>query len=130
MCMESLGSAVVARRLEGKVQFAFGWTMATTKERLGEIGGWEAMANHHSDDFELGNRIAAKGYRVELIREPVWMAFPKENVGEFLRHELRSALRLRNVRPAGYLGMIFTHGLPWAIAAAAVCFCSGVALAA
>ena len=125
MCMESVPSALVARRLEGKVQFAFGWTMATTKERLAEIGGWEAMANHHSDDFELGNRIAAKGYRVELIREPVWMVFPKENVGEFLRHELRWAIGLRNVRPAGYLGMIFTHGLPWAIAAAAVAFASG-----
>ncbi len=125
MCMESVPSALVARRLEGKVQFAFGWTMATTKERLAEIGGWEAMANHHSDDFELGNRIAAKGYRVELMREPVWMVFPKENVGEFLRHELRWAIGLRNVRPAGYLGMIFTHGLPWAIAAAAVAFASG-----
>ncbi len=125
MCMESVPSALVARRLEGKVQFAFGWTMATTKERLAEIGGWEAMANHHSDDFELGNRIAAKGYRVELMREPVWMVFPKERVREFLRHELRWAIGLRNVRPAGYLGMIFTHGLPWAIAAAAVAFASG-----
>jgi len=125
MCMESVPSALVARRLEGKVQFAFGWTMATTKERLAEIGGWEAMANHHSDDFELGNRIAAKGYRVELMREPVWMVFPKENVSEFLRHELRWAIGLRNVRPAGYVGMIFTQGLPWAIAAAAVAFASG-----
>ncbi len=125
MCMESVPSALVARRLEGKVQFAFGWTMATTKERLGEIGGWEAMANHHSDDFELGNRIAAKGYRVALMREPVWMVFPKENVGEFLRHELRWAIGLRNVRPAGYVGTILTQGLPWAIAAAAVAFASG-----
>ncbi len=125
MCMESVPSALVARKLEGKVQFAFGWTMATTKERLAEIGGWEAMANHHSDDFELGNRIAAKGYRVELIRQPVWMVFPKENVGEFLRHELRWAIGLRNVRPAGYVGMILTQGLPWAIAAAAVAVASG-----
>src|SRR5260370_20147018 len=122
MCMESVPSALVARRLEGKAQFAFGWTMATTKERLAEIGGWEAMANHHSDDFELGNRIAAKGYRVELMRRPVGMGFPKENGSEFLRHELRWAIGLRNVRPAGYVGMIFTQGLPWAIAAAAGAF--------
>lgn len=125
MCMESVPSALVARKLEGKVQFAFGWTMATTKERLQEVGGWEAMANHHSDDFELGNRIAAKGYRVELMREPVWMMFPRESFGEFLRHELRWAIGLRNVRPAGYVGMIFTHGLPWAIAAAAIAVASG-----
>jgi ceramide glucosyltransferase len=120
MCMDSVPSALVARRLEGKVQFAFGWTMATTKERLVEIGGWEAMANHHSDDFELGNRIAAKGHGVELMRKPVWMFFPKQSFRQYLRHELRWSIGLRNVRPAGYVGMIFTHGLPWAILAAVV----------
>ena len=125
MCMESVPSALVARKLEGKVQFAYGWTMATTKERLAEIGGWEAMANYHSDDFELGNRIAAKGHRVELMREPVWMVFSRETFDEFLRHELRWAVGLRNVRPVGYVGMIFAHGLPWAIAAAAVALASG-----
>jgi ceramide glucosyltransferase len=125
MCMDSVPSALVARRLEGKVQFAFGWTMATTKERLAQIGGWEAMANHHSDDFELGNRIAGKGYRVELMREPVSMNFPKEEFSEFLQHELRWSIGLRNVRPAGYAGMIFTHGLPWVILAALVAAVSG-----
>src|SRR5712692_6779700 len=125
MCMDSVPSALVARKLEGKVQFAYGWTMATTKERLTEIGGWEAMANHHSDDFELGNRIAGKGHRVELMREPVSMNFPKEKVNEFLQHELRWSIGLRNVRPAGYAGMIFTHGLPWVILAAMVAGVSG-----
>jgi len=125
MCMDSVPSALVARRLEGKVQFAFGWTMATTKQRLAEIGGWEAMANHHSDDFELGNRIAGKGYRVELMREPVSMNFPKEEFSEFLQHELRWSIGLRNVRPAGYAGMVFTHGLPWVILAALVAAVSG-----
>jgi ceramide glucosyltransferase len=125
MCMDSVPSALVARRLEGNVQFAFGWTMGTTKARLAEIGGWEAMANHHSDDFELGNRIAGKGHRVELMRKPVWMVFPEQSFGEFLRHELRWAIGLRNVRPAGYAGVIFTHGLPWAILAALVAAASG-----
>ena len=125
MCMDSVPSALVARRLEGNVQFAFGWTMATTKERLAEIGGWEAMANHHSDDFELGNRIAAKGHRVELMRQPVWMVFPKQSFSQFLIHELRWAIGLRNVRPVGYAGMIFAHGLPWTILAASVAAASG-----
>jgi ceramide glucosyltransferase len=125
MCMDSVPSALVARRLEGKVQFAFGWTMATTKARLAEVGGWESMANHHSDDFELGNRIAGKGHRVELMRQPVWMVFPEETFSDFLRHELRWAIGLRNVRPAGYAGMIFTHGLPWAILAASVAAATG-----
>jgi ceramide glucosyltransferase len=125
MSMDSVPSALIARKLEGGVQFAFGWTMATTKARLAEIGGWEAMANHHSDDFELGNRIAAKGHGVELMRKPVWMVFPKQRFTDYLRHEVRWAIGLRNVRPAAYAGMLFTHGLPWAILGALVAAASG-----
>ena len=125
MCADSAPDALVARKLEGKIQFAFGWTMATTKKVLAEIGGWEAMANHHSDDFELGNRVAKAGHRVELMRKPVWMVFPEERAAEFLRHEMRWAIGLRNVRPAGYLGMIFTHGLPLTVAATMVAASAG-----
>jgi len=125
MCMDSAPSALVARMLEGKMQFAYGWTMATTKKNLEEIGGWEAMANHHSDDFELGNRIAGRGYRVELMRKPVGMVFARESMAQYFRHELRWSIGLRNVRPLAYGGMIFTHGLPWAVAAAIVAFGAG-----
>jgi ceramide glucosyltransferase len=118
MSTDSVPNALVARKLEGKVQFAFGWTMATTKKHLAEIGGWEAMVDYNSDDFELGNRIARQGYRIELMREPVWMVFPKETLSEYLTHDLRWSIGLRNVRPVGYAGMLFTHGLPWAILAA------------
>jgi ceramide glucosyltransferase len=125
MCSDSLPSALIARRLEGGVQFAFGWTMATTKERLAEIGGWESMADHHSDDFELGNRIARRGHRVEIMREAVSVVFPRETIREVFRQELRWAIGLRNVRPVAYAGMIFTHGLPWAFLAAVVAASAG-----
>ena len=125
MCSDSLPSALVARKLEGGVQFAFGWTMATTKERLAEIGGWESMADHHSDDFELGNRIARSGHRVELMRETVSVVFPKETMQQLFGQELRWAIGLRNVRPLAYAGMVFTHGLPWAILAALVALSAG-----
>jgi ceramide glucosyltransferase len=111
------GAALVARELEG-LKFMMGSTMATTKERLAEIGGFEAMVNLHSDDYELGRRIAARGYWIELMAEPVWMAFPSQTLGAYLRHELRWAIGIRNIRPGGHFGMLFTHGLPWAIAAA------------
>jgi ceramide glucosyltransferase len=125
MCADSLPSALVARSFEGGVQFAFGWTMATTKERLAEIGGWESMADYHSDDFELGNRIAHRGHRVEFMREPVSVVFPKERPEDFYAQELRWAIGLRNVRPLAYVGLIFTHGLPWTILAAVVAGSAG-----
>ncbi len=116
---DASASAVIAQRFKA-MDFALGWTMATTKKRLREIGGFEAMADHHSDDFTLGNKIAKSGYRIELMRTPVGMVFPKERLRQFLRHELRWSVMLRNIRPIGYLGLALTFGLPWTLLAAAV----------
>jgi ceramide glucosyltransferase len=120
MPMESMPHAIVARKLEGGVRFAFGWTMATTKTHLRKLGGWEAMANCQNDDFELGNRLARHGYGVELIRHPVSMVFSAESMCELFRHELRWSVGLKNVRRWAYRGMLFTHGLPWSLTGAAI----------
>jgi ceramide glucosyltransferase len=125
MYLDSTPGALVARSLESGMQFAFGWTMATTKRHLSEIGGWEAIANYHSDDFELGNRIARRGYRVELMRKPVRMVFPKETIGQYFRHELRWSIGLKNVRPTAYRWLVLTHGLPLAMLAAALAAAAG-----
>lgn len=117
--VEFAASALLSQRLEG-IHFTLGATMATTKERLAGIGGFEALANHYVDDHELGNRVAKQGYRVELARTPVYMVYPRETVGQFLRHELRWTIGLRNARPGGHAAIAFTFGLPWAILAAAV----------
>jgi ceramide glucosyltransferase len=125
MYLDSVPGALAARMLERKMQFAFGWTMATTKRHLSEIGGWEAMANHHSDDFELGNRIAHRGYKVELMRKAVWMVFPKETIEQYFLHELRWSIGLKNVRPTAYGWLLLTHGLPLAFLAAALAASAG-----
>lgn len=125
---ETAPNALVARKIEGKVQFAFGWTMATTKTHLRAIGGFEDMVHVHSDDFELGNRIAARGLAIELLAEPVEMVFAKESIATYLRHELRWAIGLRSVRPAGYWGLLFTFGLPWTILAILIAPTAGCAL--
>lgn len=124
---DSSASALVAERFSG-MDFALGWTMATTKQRLEEIGGFEAMADHHSDDFTLGHKIARNGYRIALMRKPIWMVFPKERLSQFLRHELRWSIMLRNIRPMGYLGLATTFGLPWAVLAAVASHSLGLAV--
>lgn len=117
--VEFATSALLAQRLEG-IRFTLGATMATTKDRLAEIGGFETLADHHADDYELGRRIALRGYRVALAPEPVWLVYPRETVEEFLRHELRWTIGLKNVRPRGHAAMAFTFGLAWTFLAAAV----------
>ena len=120
MYMDSAPSALVAKKIEGRLGFAFGWTMATSKKHLAEIGGWEAMVNHHSEDFELGKRIALCGHRVVLMAQPVSMVFSKETLAEYFHRELRWSIALKSARPSGYRALLFTHGLPWALVGAAV----------
>jgi len=124
---DSSASTLVARTL-GTLDFALGWTMATTKTRLAEIGGFESLVNHHSDDFALGNEIFKRGYRIELMRKPVWMVFPRETLRDFFRHELRWSILLKNLRPGGYAAMAMTFGLPWAALVALIVPSSAVAL--
>jgi len=125
MYMDSVPAALVAKTIEGKMRFAFGWTMATSKKCLAQIGGWEGMANYHSDDFELGKRIAERGHRVELMKKSVSMVFPKETLSQHFHRELRWSIGLRSVRPLGYWGLAFTHGLPWALMSAAAALSIG-----
>ncbi len=116
---ESAASTLITQSL-GQVDFALGWTMAITKERLAEIGGFESMVNHHSDDFTMGNEVARKGHRVELMRKAIWMVFPEQTLLDFFKHELRWSIMLKNIRPGGYFSMFMTFGLAWALLVALI----------
>jgi ceramide glucosyltransferase len=98
-----------------RLDFMLGAVMATTKKQLTEIGGFESLVDYFCDDYELGHRIAGRGRRVELIRTPVDIVYPRESLGEALQHQIRWNLSIRFSRPAGHLGLLFTHGLPWVI---------------
>ena len=100
----------------GSLDFMLGAVMATTKRRLAEIGGFESLADYLCDDYELGNRIAARGHRIELSPFPVVIDYPHQTLAEAFRHQLRWNLAIRYSRPWGHLGLIFTHGLVWALA--------------
>jgi ceramide glucosyltransferase len=110
---------LAAWKLEG-VRFALGATMACTRKALEEIGGFEALADYHSDDYELGNRIAGQGYRVALLHDPVTIVYSRQTLGSYFAHQMRWALTTRFARPWGHFGLILTFGLPWSLAAAAV----------
>jgi ceramide glucosyltransferase len=119
--LEALGNSsdfdpgVLAAWQLGSVNFTLGATMATTKERLAEIGGFAEMADHFTDDFELGNRLSARGYRIKFSRVPVDTVYSELSLRESFRHQVRWALTIRHSSPAGHVALIFTHGLFWAL---------------
>ncbi len=110
-----LPGVLTARKLEGGIRFGLGSTLATTKTILAKIGGLEGLVEYLADDYELGARIAAAGYRVELSDEVVETTVPAYGFGAFWEHQLRWARSTRDSRRWGYVGLGITYAVPWAV---------------
>ncbi|HTV56287.1 MAG TPA: bacteriohopanetetrol glucosamine biosynthesis glycosyltransferase HpnI [Terriglobia bacterium] len=120
------GGVFVAQQFAG-ARFALGATMAITRKRLEEIGNFEALAEFLLDDFELGRRIAALGYRVELIAYSAAMVLPSQTWRAFWQRQLRWAVGVRHANPWAHLGLLLTQGLPFTVLAVAACRSAGEA---
>jgi ceramide glucosyltransferase len=120
--LESLGIAtdfqagvLLSKMIEGGLHYGLGSTLAVSREALDKIGGLAPLVDYLADDYELGARIDRAGYRVVLSAEVVETATPAYAWRGFIDHQLRWARTVRDARPGGYIGLIFTHGLPWAL---------------
>jgi ceramide glucosyltransferase len=85
------------------------------REALEKSGGLLALVDQLADDYELGARVSNAGYRVALSAEVVETNVPAYAWRGFIDHQLRWLRTVRDARPAGYVGLIFTHGLSWAL---------------
>jgi ceramide glucosyltransferase len=119
--MEALGistdfmaGVLTARQIEGGIHFGLGSTLAVSREALRLIGGLAPLVDYLADDYELGARIAAAGFDIELSAEVVETWVPPYDIAGFLEHQLRWCRSTRDSRRWGYTGLLFTFGLPWA----------------
>lgn len=107
-----------AWQIEHGLHFALGSTLAMSRTALEAIGGLEPLVDHLADDFELGNRISKTGFEVVLVDVVVETHLPAYSFREFFEHQMRWARSTRDSRRRGYLGVLLTFGLPWAMIAA------------
>ncbi len=121
--LESLGistdfcaGVLAAQQLEG-ISFGLGSTLAFRRNDLKAIGGFESFLDYLADDYQLGNRIAALGRKVELANVVVETHLPQYSLRGFFQHQLRWARTLRESRFWGYVGLGITFGLVWATVA-------------
>jgi ceramide glucosyltransferase len=114
--------------MEG-ITFALGASIVTTRQWVAKIGGFASIADMLADDYELGHRIAKAGGKVLLSREAVWTMYPAQTARGFWRHQVRWTRTVRLCRPLSFAGLIFTHGLPWALLAAVIAPTPGLAAA-
>ncbi len=108
-------SVLLARWLEGGLRYGLGSTLAVSRAALAKIGGLEVLLDQLADDYELGARVYAAGYGVALSREVVETSVPPYRWAGFVDHQLRWYRTVRDARPWGYAGLVFTYGLGWAL---------------
>jgi len=126
--LEALGIAtdfqagvLLSKWIEGGLHYGLGSTLAVSRKALDKIGGLQLLVDHLADDYELGVRVDRAGYRVVLSAEVVETNIAAYGWRGFLDHQLRWARTVRDARFWGYFGLIFTHGLAWAMVNVLAC---------
>lgn len=104
----------------GLARPCFGSTIALRRETLAAIGGFDAFLDYIADDNAIGEAVRATGMKVAIPSIVLAHACSDQNAAGLLRHELRWARTVRSVNPTGYLGLVATHPLPFAVLGAAL----------
>jgi ceramide glucosyltransferase len=110
--------SVLVARLLGIADFALGSTMVFRAGDLERAGGFAPLQEYLADDFQLGRRITALGYRVALAAPVVETHLDAQTWREAWSHQVRWSRTIRVSRPSGYYGYIITNATLWAIVAA------------
>lgn len=123
MSVEMTSGVIVADMFEG-MRFALGPVTATRREVLEQIGGFPAVADYYSDDFELGQKIWAAGYKVIFSHYVIEHVLTPRPFFRTLADQLRWMKSTRYSRPAGHVGTGLTYAVPFGF----VGFIAGLAI--
>lgn len=119
MISDFFPGVLVAWQLDG-VKFTFGQTIVTTRKAVAGYGGYQTIEDRPADDVWAGRLVAAQGYEVKLLPYVVHSVADFRSLSEFLYKRVRWMTVMRLMRPWGHLGLIFTWGLAWSLAAIAI----------
>ncbi len=111
--------SVVVGVASGRATPCFGSTIALRSRTLAEIGGFAAFVDLLADDYALGAALRERG-KVAIPPLLVAHVCGEASWRAMWRHELRWSRTVRGIDPAGHVGSIVTHPLPWALVALAV----------
>jgi ceramide glucosyltransferase len=103
--------------LQGKtlrpLDFALGAVMAVRRPALAQIGGFRVLSDYLADDFQLGHRIFAAGWRVDLCPLVAACWESPASWPRVWQHQLRWARTVRVCMPGGYFFSILSNGTLW-----------------
>lgn len=106
-----LPMAVLHARLT-PLSVTYGPLTAIKRDVLERIGGLGALADHLSDDAELGRLVRAAGFDVVFSPDPVETLVNDTSHAELFGHELRWARTVRGLDPLGFVASVVSHPGP------------------
>ncbi len=106
-------SQVLQSRSLKPIDFALGAVMATRRQPLQEIGGFAGLADCLADDYQLGNRLARRGYSIALSPVVVECWSAPMGWSAVWKHQLRWARTIRVCQPAPYFFSILSNASLW-----------------
>jgi ceramide glucosyltransferase len=114
MSVEMPSGVVTADMLEG-IRFALGPAVALRRDSLDAIGGIRATADYYSDDYVLGNKIWAAGYKVIFSHYFIHHVLTPRSFMRTLGDQLRWMKSTRHSRPWGHIGSGLTFAMPFGL---------------
>jgi ceramide glucosyltransferase len=112
MTVEMPSGVVTADMLEG-IRFALGPAVALRRDSLDAIGGIRATADYYSDDYVLGNKIWAAGYKVIFSHYFIHHVLTPRSFSRTLGDQLRWMKSTRHSRRWGHIGSGLTFAMPF-----------------
>ncbi len=95
------------------LDFALGAAILVRRKALGEIGGFQALADSLADDYQLGHRIAKNGHHIALCPVVVDCWDAPMNWSQVWKHQLRWARTVRVCQPLPYFFSLLANATLW-----------------
>ncbi len=108
---------VMMAQVVQRFRYAYGASMAFRRAALDAVGGFDVLRDHLADDYRLGNRIAAAGWRLLLLPYAVETVLDTRTMRDVWRHQLRWARTYRVCQPFNWFATIVIHSVLWGVLA-------------
>lgn len=92
-----------------------GASLAIRRDVLKAAGGLEELCDFLVEDYELGRRVAAKGFRIQFIPYTVRMHLDLTSLTEWWRHQMGWDQKTKSANPSGFFLTFLIRGVPFAI---------------
>jgi ceramide glucosyltransferase len=107
--------SVIFAEVAGMADFCTGASIALRRTTLDSIGGLQPLGEYLVEDYEMGQRIRAQGYRRTLLPYWVDLIVDLSSPAVGWRHQLYWDQHTRAARPVGFFATVFTRALPFAL---------------